>query len=60
VAKKTLLHHGHVMISGGDIADLLKLNGHGTVATVSAWLQREFKGLKPIPTQALERLRASE
>jgi hypothetical protein len=43
-AYREIKEDGHpiVVISGGDIADLLKLNGHGTTAAVSTWLQREF------------------
>jgi hypothetical protein len=34
--------HPIVVISGGDIVDLLRLNGHSTVAAVVAWLRSEF------------------
>jgi hypothetical protein len=43
-AYREIKEDGHpiVVISGGDIVDLLKLNGHGSVEAVAAWLQTEF------------------
>ena len=43
-AYREIKEDGHpiVVISGGDIADLLKLNGHSTAEAVTLWLQSEF------------------
>jgi len=43
-AYREIKEDGHpiVVISGGDIVDLLKLNGHSTAEAVTAWLQSEF------------------
>jgi Restriction endonuclease AspBHI N-terminal/Restriction endonuclease len=36
--------HPVVVISGGDIVDVLRFNGHSTVAAVTSWLRQEFAG----------------
>lgn len=43
-AYREIKEDGHpiVVISGGDIVDLLRLNGHSTVEAVAAWLQSKF------------------
>jgi hypothetical protein len=34
--------HPIIVVSGTDIVELLRMNGHGTVGAVEAWLTREF------------------
>ncbi len=43
-AYREIKEDGHpiVVISGGDIVELLKVNGHSTVEAVTGWLQSEF------------------
>jgi hypothetical protein len=43
-AYREIKEDGHpiVVISGGDIVDILKLNGHSTADSVAAWLHSEF------------------
>ena len=43
-AYREIKEDGHpiVVISGGDIVDFLRLNGHSTVEAVAAWLQSKF------------------
>jgi hypothetical protein len=44
--------HPIIIVSGLDIVELLRMNGHGSVDSANAWLHREFSGAKRVQDAA--------